>query len=210
MRLVLAFGVALLPVVWTAPHYASPGLALVLLLTIQSIRHLWRCKLWRWPAGGVIAWVAVAMYVVWGMLNFPLAPDVGGSLDDWPVARSMACRPQILSRLSHVEGDDLVIVRYDRGHNVHAEWVYNSADIDRSKVVWAREMDEGSNRELLRYFRDRTAWLLLADHEPPELIPFLRNDADHSETPNSPKIPATREPDASEKKTRGMGNLFHN
>jgi hypothetical protein len=36
-------------------------------------------------------------------------------------------------------------------------------------VVWARDMDEQENRELLRYFKNRRVWLLEPDESPPKL-----------------------------------------
>lgn len=66
-----------------------------------------------------------------------------------------------------------MIVLYKPDHTVHYEWVYNRADIDRAKVVWAREMQD--NREWLRYFQDwrgRRVWLLKADEDPPRLLPL--------------------------------------
>jgi hypothetical protein len=47
--------------------------------------------------------------------------------------------------------------------------VYNDADIDHSRVVWARDMDSAENQQLLDYFKDRKGWLLEADEEPPRL-----------------------------------------
>jgi hypothetical protein len=35
---------------------------------------------------------------------------------------------------------DLVIVKYSTAHSPYHERVYNRADIDASKVVWARDM----------------------------------------------------------------------
>ena len=55
---------------------------------------------------------------------------------------------QILSR----PGRHLLIVRYAAGHDFFEEWVYNDASIDESRIVWARELDEASNRALLPVF----------------------------------------------------------
>jgi len=66
-------------------------------------------------------------------------------------------------------GKQLVVVRYATSHNPMDEWVYNAADIDNSKVVWAREMDEAENLELMNYYRDRTVWLVQPDSKPAQV-----------------------------------------
>jgi hypothetical protein len=72
-----------------------------------------------------------------------------------------------------MDGKQLLIVRYGRDHNaVMNEWVYNRADVDGSKVVWARDMDTAANRELLEYFHDRRAWLVEADEVPPKVSAY--------------------------------------
>ncbi len=53
--------------------------------------------------------------------------------------------------------------------NRFEEWVYNGADIDASRVVWARDLG-AENKKLLRYYPDRTAWLLEPDSRPPRLM----------------------------------------
>ena len=52
------------------------------------------------------------------------------------------------------------------------EWIFNAADIDAAKVVWARDMGTAANRELLDYFRGRTVWDVQADDDPPKLLPY--------------------------------------
>ena len=43
-------------------------------------------------------------------------------------------------------------MRYQPQHDPLQEWVYNNADIDGSKVVWARDMGPEQNEELIRYY----------------------------------------------------------
>ncbi|HMK23300.1 MAG TPA: hypothetical protein VK466_13275, partial [Terriglobales bacterium] len=57
-------------------------------------------------------------------------------------------------------------------HTVDNEWVYNAADIDRSKIVWAREIPGRDPAPLLDYFRGRTVWLVEADATQPQLLPY--------------------------------------
>jgi len=54
-------------------------------------------------------------------------------------------------------------VSYGPKHSFQDEWVYNEADIDTAKVVWARDMDKAQNHELVDYFKDRHVWLLEVD-----------------------------------------------
>jgi len=81
-------------------------------------------------------------------------------------------RAAILNDLKNQPGRHLVIVRYNPKHSYHAEWVYNEADIDGAKVIWARDMDAEHNRQLLDYFKDRQIWLVEADEMPPRLTPY--------------------------------------
>jgi len=81
-------------------------------------------------------------------------------------------RAATVSQLEQLPGDQLVIVRYRRDHNAFAEWVYNDAEIDNSKVAWARDMGADRNQELINYFRNRCVWLLDADERPPRLVQY--------------------------------------
>jgi len=154
------FAAALAVEVWHSPHYAAPATGLAMLLSVQALRQLRLWKQGRFLIGLVIAGVVVT----------PLPPpDLHG-----------VERAQVLDRLRAMPGAHLVIVRYTLRHDPGDEWVYNDAEIDKSKVVWAREMDPGSNRTLLRYFANRQPWLVEPDLSPPRLSPY---------DPNSPPDP---------------------
>jgi hypothetical protein len=85
---------------------------------------------------------------------------------------STTFRAKVRNELARLPGSQLVIVRYGPDHNFFEEWIYNAADIDRAKVVWARELTAPENRNLLAYFHNRTALLLEPDAHPPRLTPY--------------------------------------
>jgi hypothetical protein len=67
----------------------------------------------------------------------------------------------------------LIVVRYsDDEHNIHDDWVYNGAEIDGAKVLWARELDAEQNAKLLDYFKDRKVWLVTPDTDNTFLGPY--------------------------------------
>ena len=45
------------------------------------------------------------------------------------------------NELEGYPGSQLAIVRYASDHAPFDDWVYNAANIDKSKVVWAREAE---------------------------------------------------------------------
>ena len=81
-------------------------------------------------------------------------------------------RAAVLAELEQCPGLQLAIVRYLPCHDFHDEWVFNRADIDTAKVVWARDMGPARNKELIDYFRDRHVWLVEADETPPRVLPY--------------------------------------
>jgi hypothetical protein len=74
--------------------------------------------------------------------------------------------------LSKTPGKHLVVVSYEPDHNLHDEWVYNGAEIDTAKVLWARDIDPIQNAKLFAYFKDRHIWFVYPDRDNSELIPY--------------------------------------
>jgi hypothetical protein len=95
------------------------------------------------------------------------------SRDPWSLAlRNPERRVAVASQLALAGGKQLVFVRYWPHHIFQDEWVYNAADIDGARVVWARDLGAVEDEKLRRYYPDRTAWVLEPDARPPRLTPY--------------------------------------
>ena len=163
-------------VAWANPHYSAPLTCLIFAIVVQGMRHL---RLWRGlgkPAGlflvrSVPLIMLFTVLVIAGQIALGHPPDFF-LFSPLPKPTSTE-RAQLLAALDHCQGQHLVIVRYGPQHKpLDMEWVYNRADIDGSKVVWARDMGSAGNAELLQYFKNRHVWLLEPDEEPPRLSPY--------------------------------------
>jgi hypothetical protein len=86
-----------------------------------------------------------------------------------------ADRAHIEQILEQLPGNQLVFVRYSASHDPGNEWVYNSAEIENSKVIWAREMSGNEDLDLIRYYKGRQVWLVEPDAKPPSLRPYFTN-----------------------------------
>jgi len=150
---------------WTLPHYFAPATGALYILLMQGMRHLWHWPLRRHPRRRPIGQALVRAIPALACAMILLR--VGAVLTHtriepaWP--RGNLERAALLHQLQQLPGRQLVIVSYGPQHNVDHEWVYNDADIDRSKVIWARDMGDAGNRELLRYFKDRHFWRIDGD-----------------------------------------------
>jgi len=86
-------------------------------------------------------------------------------------------RSTVEAALEKIPGKLLVLVRYSPQHIFQDEWVYNRADIDGSRIVWARDLGAEEDRDLRRYYPSRSVWLLEPDARPPLLAPYQDNQA---------------------------------
>ena len=159
---------AFLTSIWSFPHYAAPLTCVIFLMLVQAIRHLRTIRLGGRPLGLALSWAIIYL----------LAADVGFSVPrhicdqlDW-TCKGDPSRAAIGKKLSDTPGKHLIMVRYQEDHNLHDEWVYNGAEIDTAKVLWARELDSVQNAKLFAYFKDRQIWLVEPDTDNTELIPY--------------------------------------
>jgi hypothetical protein len=154
---------AVVVVIWSNAHYAAPLTGAVFLAIVQAMRHLRTMKIGARPVG-----VALSRVIVLA-LAFDTTSAVAQHLCDpliWPCEGDVS-RQVIADKLAQTPGKHLVMVRYgpEDEHNIHDEWVFNGADIDGGKVIWARELDAAQNAKLFAYFKDRMVWLVTPDED---------------------------------------------
>ena len=171
ITLAVAFAGSVMVIFFLA-HYAAATTTIIVAIIVQGLRHL---RVWRWegkPTGMflsraiVLICVLIAPVQLWilsSMANPGMHPDMGQE------------RARLLRQISSLPERQLVLVRYRSDHNDLQDWVYNEADIDGSKVVWARDMGPAANEELIRYFKHRRVWLLEPDEKPLRLSSYSSN-----------------------------------
>jgi hypothetical protein len=143
--------------VWHFSHYLAPAFVAVLLYSACSVDDLAGS-----PALSVRARKALAL----GLISITLA-YLGFQLHAHPgIANPKSFgfrRAQLLRQLSERNGQQLVVVRYpDPNACVTYEWVYNGADPDSQKVVFAHDRGPIEDRALFGYYKARPKWLLIA------------------------------------------------
>jgi hypothetical protein len=179
------------------PYYLAPFTAAFYAIGLQAMRHLKQWEPGGQPVGSTIQRWMVTLCIAMAALDvcakplhlgIPTSPGAGWACECLGPPQPGAERANIVAKLERLPGKHLVLVRYSPNHDAGMEWVYNSADIDGSKVIWAREMDSGhnsdqnsdqnadrnadQNAELIRYYKDRQVWLVQPDAIPATLLPY--------------------------------------
>jgi hypothetical protein len=167
--------------IYLIPHYLAPFTAAFYAIGLQCMRHLR-----HWTPEGKAAGVAMVRltvtvcFLLAAVRVFSTPLKLTGP--EWPAGNWVLswCGPehfgteraQIEAYLEHQPGKQLAIVRYAGKREPLDQWVYNAADIEESKVVWAGEDDSASDRELLDYYHDRKVWLVEPDSTPARISTY--------------------------------------
>lgn len=158
---------SLLQVVVALTHYLAPAVCLLYFILIQCMRKTY---FWRWhnrSVGRFTVWSVPIYYcsMIFLLVVYNVNPSLVLGYDPLKTNRYNKynwsfTRNNMVNMLNKEEGKILVIVVYSPRHSMHEEWVYNEADIDNAKIVWARNMSQEKNCKLVKYFKDRKIWIL--------------------------------------------------
>jgi hypothetical protein len=154
------------------PHYIAGATCLFLLVTVMGLER------WGRRLAPILLFLGVVHFLFWYSLHLSEGQDFGQAMlrfETWNSIHQVNAERRILIRdlLTAAPGRQLVFVRYGPQHIFQDEWVYNEADIDGARIVWARDLGSSENDKLRRYYPDRTVWLLEPDSRPPALNPYV-------------------------------------
>jgi hypothetical protein len=165
-------------------HYAAACTCLYILVAITGLQRLSAIRIHGRAAGRgaarILLFLCAAHFVFWYSLHLFEHSSVSQALlpyETWDAINHLNPQRRILvnQQLERIPGQLLVFVRYTYPpHAFQDEWVYNRADIDGGRVVWARDLGPEEDRKLLEYYPQRKALLLEPDVRPPQLNDYQR------------------------------------
>ena len=158
------------------PHYLAPAMVPIAAVWVQGYRYLRQGKGENHRLGVRLSRaIPVVLLAIIGLRmaasSFDLPYQKYAGFTSWCCSSPGTTDQQALVRRLP-PGRHLLLVRYRPDHSGVKEWVYNGADIDGSRVVWARELGGEADRKLLAYFKDRQAWIVEPDFDPPRVTPY--------------------------------------
>ncbi len=162
-------------------YYLAPFTAAFYALGLQAMRHLRTLKINGECVGvGLVRIIVTLCVVLCGVrllasplhIDMPEWPASAWNFSWWGPSKFGGARAQIEAKLERLAGQQLAIVRYSANHNPLDEWVYNSPEIETSKVIWAREMNPEQTLALLHHYAARHIWLVQPDLDSPKLSPY--------------------------------------
>lgn len=161
------------------PHYIAAYSCVIFFLTLRgmmTLRH--------WSFRGIAAGPLVLLFLT-----------MGGAITDLRVfpfdeillhghGRQAGLRVQVSDKLLRFGGRHVVFVRYGANHNFKDEWIYNSADVDASPIVWCRAIDATGDTEVTQYYKDRKFWVADVDRDTVRVSRYPGAPASGEETEN--------------------------
>ncbi len=155
------------------PHYLAGATCLFVLVAITGLQQIGH---WNAEASRLLFILCAAHFLFWYGLHVaePRGLTAIEQYETWDALgpQNPSWRSVVNAELFRIPGKLLVFVRYWPQHLFQDEWVYNRADIDGSRVVWARDLGPAENQKILTYYKDRSAWLLEPDFRPPRFTRY--------------------------------------
>jgi hypothetical protein len=168
---IFALGTNLFP--YLLLHYLAAVTCLFVLISVVGLREFSRVRL---EIAEVLIVLCLAEFMCWYGMHLFETPSLYPILqyETWDSInhQNPQRRIEVRRQLASMPGQLLVFVRYSPHHIYQNEWVWNEADIDRSRIVYARDLGPQEDETLIHYYPNRKVLLLEPDSSVPQISSF--------------------------------------
>jgi hypothetical protein len=170
--LIFALGINFFPAFQL--HYLGAVTCLFVLISAAGLREISR---WSPEAARLVLFLCAIHFIFWYGLHLFEDHEFAVAMmnyETWDSINHHNPQRRILvnGQLAEIPGQILIFVRYSPRHIFQEEWVYNEADIDAARIVWARDLGPQENDKLRALYPSREVFLLEPDLTPPRLSPY--------------------------------------
>jgi hypothetical protein len=147
-------------------------LCAVVAMVLYGFRLLRTWKPRDLPIGPMLVRAAVVCFALWTVVPLgqrALNPYQLGGNETMPTTFD---RSRVRTQLQHKPGRHLVLVHNHRSATGLYDWVYNEPDLQQAKIIWARDMGQEANQELIDAYPDRQVWIVDQDDGLMRLTPY--------------------------------------
>jgi hypothetical protein len=173
---IFAVGTNFFPYLLT--HYLAAVTSMFVLAAIIGLERLGRIHIQQFAAGAhavkIIALLCIAQFVTYYGSHLFESAAVSRDFEayeTWDVINHGDPHGRVAAahQLAAIPGKLVVLVRYAPHHIFQNEWVWNAADIDNARIIWARDLGDAMNAKLVHYYPNRTFYVLEPDLQPLQL-----------------------------------------
>lgn len=154
-------------------HYAAPILAVAVAVVICGLRLMWTWRPKGIPLGPMVVRSAVLTVLALSLLAIgQTAFNPFQLAEEAKIVSPELERASLVSRLERIPGNHLVFVHLHLADRGSIFWIYNDPDLTKSKIIWAHDMGDAENRELMKLYPDRTVWFVDKDDAVDALVRY--------------------------------------
>lgn len=154
-----------------SPHYLAPAAAVLIAILVECCRHLQAARIRILPLLPATMVLVLALRIGAQEAGLPYTQKL--NFQTW------CCRvegdqnkPRIIAELAKTPGKHLVFVKAKTDPNNLYQWIYNGADLDGSRFVWARDLGDAENAQLAASMAGRQVWLVNPNLQPAKLTAY--------------------------------------
>jgi hypothetical protein len=154
-----------------SPHYLAPAAAVLIAIVVECCRHLRASHVYVLRLLPIMMTLVLTLRIGAQSIGLPYTQKL--NFQSWCCrVEGNQNRARIAGVLDLIPGSHLVFVRAKTDEYNLLQWIYNDADIDRSRIVWARDLGPERNAELVRYYAGRQVWMVDPNVEPATCVRF--------------------------------------